>query len=716
MSKTDADILLELDEPFASGLFEKPKGSPVVRWYRAVRRELEHRGVTPYDGGPLYPSGACRPMWRANMLMPNLVATWSFNTPVRDEKLAEADEDQRRAIGALDGFIEDLREKLSKLKTIQTLGGGGYIHCVPNYSRVVNEGFEGHVRRIEAALTAAREAGDRGRIELELGLLDVIEGIRAWHAAMVDHLAAWEPTDDAGRENRDRLVAALTHVPFKPARTFFEALVAYNLTYYLDYCDNPGRIDQVLWPFYDRDIRRGRISRGDAVALIRALTDSFCANESWSAAIGGTTPEGTPGYNDLTLICLETVKGRHRPNYLLRIRRDMPWDVWDAAFDALATGCGQPALYNEEGYYASLKEADVGVTDEDLSWWNGGGCTETMVQGLSNVGSLDAGINLPLVLDGVLKGHLGSAESFDELVAAYKTRTAEVVGEMTTALNGLFTERGAFNPHPIRTLLVDDCIENGRDFQAGGARYNWSVVNVAGLSNVADSLAAIREVVFETGELTGAELRAVLDRDFEGDEPLRQRLARCPRFGNDQPEVDALAADLARHVFEEFRKVKIVRGNGRFLPSCIMFVTYGGAGAHVGATPDGRRAGEPIADSIGPVYGRDTHGPTATLKSVTRLPLHLATGTPICNIRFSKQMFTNTENRRRLAELIRAYFDMGGMQLQANVVDQEVLRDAIAYPEKHEDLIIRIGGYSMRFNDLTDQLKHSLLERTEHSV
>ncbi len=718
MPKTTTETLREMGEFFAAGFFEEPDASPVVRWSRAVRRELENRAVLPYDGGPLYPCGPASGSVEdeaPRMLGPDLVSTWWLSESARDAKLADATEQQRLAIEELSSAINDLHTKLNVSSTPHTVGGHGYIHSIPNYGRVVNEGFDGHVRRIKAALARARRAGDSDKVEFELGLIDVIEGLRVWHGNIVNYLTGWTPEDTVGQENRDRILQALAQVPFKPVRTFFEALLSYNFTFYLDYCDNPGRIDQVLWPFYQRDLSQGRISRGEVVGMMSAFTDFCCDNESWSTAIGGTTPDGEPAYNDLTLICLETVRGKHRPNYQLHIRRDMPQEVWDAAFDALATGCGQPALYNEEGFYKSLSDADLGLTKEDLALWNGGGCTETMVQGLSNVGSLDAGFNLPLILDGVLKEHLPTAESFDALLDTYKNETASVIEDVTAGLNRLFKARAAVNPHPIRSLLVDDCIENGRDFQAGGARYNWSVVNIAGLANVVDSFAAIREVVFEKAEKTGGELADALERNFKGDETLQQRLMRCPKFGNDLPEVDELAADLGEFIFKELRRHKTVRG-GRFLPSCLMFVTYVDAGKPVGATPDGRGAGEPLADSMGPVAGRDTHGPTAMLKSVTQLPLHLATGTPIINIRFSKSIFTNAENRKRLRDLIKAYFEMGGLQLQANVVDYEVLCDAIAHPERHGDLIVRVGGYCAHFNTLGEDLKRTILERTEHNV
>jgi formate C-acetyltransferase len=587
-------------------------------------------------------------------------------------------------------------------------------------------------------------------VDFYLALQDVLAGIRAWHASLVEHLKAYPCQNDRELQNRDRIIEAFRRVPFEPARSFFEAVLAYNFAYYLDDCDNPGRVDQELLPYYSPSARpyapawgrtigrscghnkedagasdlppprrsvgaskQGNVPREEALALLERFADNVYKNWGWSESIGGTRPDGGPAYNDLTVLCIQAARKKARPSLQLRIREDMPDEVWDAALDSIASGNGLPALYNEEGYLAALRSAGLGIAEEDLSWWNGGGCTETMIHGRSNVGSLDAGMNLPLALAESLDRHLAAAPSFDALLGAVKSDFSAIIAEVTRLVSLDQETKARWRPQPMRTLLIDDCIDRGVEFHAGGARYNWSVINIAGLANVADSLAAIREVVFEEHEKTGAELLDILRRNFGGDEPFRLRLTRCPRFGNDDPRVDTIAADIAEHVFGEFLKHRPWRG-GRFLPSCIMFVTYADAGARVGATPDGRRAGEPIADSIGPVQGRDRSGPTAMLRSVARLPHHLAPGTPVLNIRFAKKLFGSAEERRCLRDLIRTYFDLGGLQIQINVVDQAVLLDAIAHPERHGDLIVRVGGYSARFNDLPLDLKRSILERTEH--
>jgi len=804
-------VLMALGEHFAAGYFEEPAASPMQRLSRAVRRRFEHRKPMPYDGGLLYPCGPCYPPDENRILAPSYSFTWSYNDAAVDARLREGEapaepcqgDAQDGSAGASPSHVRETllalretmraeRDRLWVLRTPHTVGGAGYTHSIPNYARVLREGLNEHARRIATRL---ENTSDEATRDLCLGLQDVLAGIRAWHANLLaclrqggHRLEACATTPLPLREGEggglhqgdtltlpspwkgegggtgilpvtERLIRALERVPFEPARDFFEAVVAYNFVYYLDDCDNPGRVDQELLPYYrgedvaasvplaDADERRdaSRSDRDEALALLTAFAGNVQANWGWSESIGGTTPDGGPAYNDLTPLCIQAARGKARPSLQLRVRKDMPDAVWDAALDLIASGNGLPALYNEEGYLAALREAGLGICDEDLSLWNGGGCTETMIHGCSNVGSLDAGLNMPLVLVETLDKHLAAAANFDGLLTAVKHDLAVAIGETCALVSMDQRMKALYRPQPMRSLLIDDCIERGVEFNAGGARYHWSVINVAGLGNVADSLAAIREVVFEKREKTSAELLDTLHRNFEGEEPFRRRLAHCPRFGNNNPRVDDLAADIAEFVFRQFLGHRPWRGGcpvrssafrrssgagggneeprergttnvgGKFLPSTIMFVTFADAGAKVGATPDGRRAGEPIADSVGPVQGRDRSGAAAMLASVARLPLRLAAGTPILNARFAESLFDTPAGRRRLRDLIETYFELGGLQLQINVVDQAVLRDAIAHPERHTDLVIRVGGYSAFFNDLPLAVKQSILDRTEYA-
>ncbi len=472
-------------------------------------------------------------------------------------------------------------------------------------------------------------------------------------------------------------------------------------------------MDQVLWPYFQQD---GTIDHNQALALLREFFGNVSANGGWSLAIGGSQADGTPAYQEMTEICLEAAQGHYRPSLELRVRPDMPDRIWELAMETLRTGCGQPAFYNEPGYLGALHSIFPEIPQADLVKWNGGGCTETMLHGCSNVGSLDAGINLSLILEETLERTLARKEiEFAQLLQEFKADIRMATGAVLSELNDYFEARAEHRPQPLRSLLIDDCLERGMDFNAGGARYNWSVVNIAGLSNVADSLQALREVVFECQEISPADMLECLHQNFAGCEPLRQRLLGCEKFGNDLAGVDSLTAEIAQFVYQELLSTPCRRG-GHFLPSHIQFETFGSAGQQVSASPDGRLAFEPLADSAGPVQGRDRKGPTAMLKSVARLPLHLAAGTPVLNMRVAKSMMGNPSSQRNLRALIETYFRLGGMQLQISVVDRAELLDALQHPERHDDLIVRIGGYSTYFNWLSSELKQEVIKRTEYLV
>ncbi|MEW6756301.1 MAG: pyruvate formate lyase family protein, partial [Candidatus Latescibacterota bacterium] len=687
---------------------------------RGLRRHLEQRPAPPWQGQALYPSGPFSLWGSGSAVYFHYSHSLCWDRAGLARLRAEHPE-ARDCLEALEAFLAGHYMVGTEVPPEFRLGGDGFTHSIPHYGRVCGEGLDGYAARIRAGLQASRGRGDDERAAFYEALEDLLLGVRAWHrrcaaavrAAAAPAEGAGGPAGSAWEATRQRLLAALERVPLAPARSFYEALVCTNWIFYLDGCDSLGRIDQELGPYYERDVTSGRLDAEEGRRLVRLLWENVDANSGWNAAIGGSTAEGGPAYNALTRVCLQAARRIRRPNLALRVRRDMPDLVWDEVLETLASGCGLPALYSEEAYLAALQEAHLGLRAEDLPEFAFGGCTETMVHGRSNVGSLDAGINLPEILSQVLEAQLERATDFDALFAAYRGALCQAIARLTAGVSRDQELKARHQPQPVRSLLIDDCIDEGVEYNAGGARHHWSVVNVGGLANVADSLAAVQKLVYQERSVSPDELLAALRTDFAGHQALRRRLEACPRFGNDEPEADALACQVAQIVFGELRRYAPWRG-GRFLPACLMFVTYAGAGEHVPATPDGRRAGTPIADSAGPVQGRDRRGPTAMLRSVARLPQQMAPGTLVVNARFARDMFTSAEQRQRLRQLIRGYFDLGGLQLQVNVVDQAVLRDALEHPERHEDLIVRVGGYSEYFHRLSRALQESILERTEH--
>lgn len=704
-NKIDVMALIEAGEYLAAGYFEMPNASQIVRMSRALRRHYELAPLPDWNGDPVYPSGKVL-HWDMSSSAVGFMYTSGLmlNQEVLQEKIKQWN-------GTY--VAETLRAAGDELKTLYvmgncipmqySLGGAGYTHSMLNYGRIVKDGLSGYARRIEQCA----ENCDESKADFYSALIDLIEGIRAIVARSVDFIRS-----KCNEPWASKLVSALEHVPENPARTFYEAIVATNFMWYLDGCDSIGRFDQDLGSYLDADLKSGTISRHEALDLVRLLWKNTNINDGWNVAIGGTDKNGNAAYNTLTELCLEAAAGSRRPNLALRVRKDIPEKVFDLAIDAISTGCGLPALYNDEAY-AEMVKKNFSTLPGDEFIFAFGGCTETMMHGCSNVGSIDGGINLLEVLSDSIKKHLAASSSYADFEDKFVEDMRVVIDDAVKYVNLDQKSKSASQPLPLRTLFIDDCIEKGIDYNSGGARYNCGVFNLGGLANVVDSLIAIKELVFGN-KVTSSEMLAALNSNFSDSNEIKNLIKACPKFGNDDDRVDEIAVRIAEKAFAMVKSHKTWRGNTPFMPGCIMFVTYDNAGKNVSATPDGRLAYEPVADSIGPCQGRDITGPTAMLRSVSKLPLKEAIGTPVLNIRFAKGLFDSPTTREKVKSLIRTYFSMGGMQIQVSVVDQKVLRDAIDHPEKHQDLIIRIGGYSEYFNNLSEELKHAVLQRTEH--
>lgn len=706
LTRIDPALLEQAGEYMAAGYMAAPDEPPLLRFCRALKRFYEKCDLPAYNGEALYPcTGSFYSSSEAMSF--HYSQAMCFDRGLLDRKIEQAERPE--VAEALQKFKSDIADCPPVM---------GYTHSIINFGRVLAEGLTGYRTRIERlkARAEAEETTSPRRSEVFAretplqfyqALLILLDGIETFQHRCAAHVRA------IGGGSADRVASALAQVPFAPATGFHEAMVATNFLYYLDGSDDLGRFDQDLWPYYRDDIGSGAVARAEAGQWVGQLFTNVDTCTGWNCAIGGTAADGSQGCNDLTMLCLEVAKSRRRPNLALRLRRDTPEEYWNQALETISGGSGIPALYNEEEYLSAIEHADLGVAPEDLPWFAFGGCTELMVHGRSNVGSLDDTLNLALVLERSLYQHLPACSSFEQFLALFKQDVTAAVDELCKRVNGYQESKARLQPQPIRTLLIDDCIDNAQEFNAGGARYNWSVISIAGLPNTYDSLAAVKEVVYDKQEIAGEQLLEALRNDFADHEELRLRLSRCPHFGNSDSYVDDIANDVAQHTFSEFMAHTPWRG-GRYLASCLMFVTYGMFGEQVGATPDGRMAQTPVGDSAGAVQGRDRSGPTAYLRSVASIPHFLAPGTLVVNIRFTKRLFNDPEAREQLKALIRTYFDLGGMQLQINVVDQRVLQDALEHPDQYQDLIIRVGGYSEYFSRLGRDLQLSILERVEH--
>ena len=658
-----SEKLREAGEYYAAELVSHAGRSPLYRYSCAAAEYFAHAVPTPYDGGRLYPCGRS-------------VYTNAENADaaVRPEYSYTCRADLSRLAAKVPEAVPVLTEEFSKvapIRTVHTVGGAGYTHSFPNYRRILAEGLCGTRARVEAL-------SDGDFRDAMLRLLDGIETYRQHCVELLESSGA-----------PDSLVSALKKVPNRPPETVYEALVAWNFIFYVDGCDNIGGLDRGLLPYW----------RGENIRpLLKELFRHVDVNDSWSMPLG-------PEANGLTVQCIDAVGNGRRPNTQLLITDDTPEEVWEAAYGSLGTSCGQPAFYNWNAYKREIRNRLPEVSEEDLRYLAFGGCTETMIEGLSNVGSDDAGINTALIFDGYMRENLGKAGTFDEFCEGFLSETVRVIAETCGVLEEYRRTRARFRPQPVRTLFVDDCISRMKDFNAGGARYYWSVINVAGLINVIDSLEVVKNLIYDEKKYAPAEFIEKLDAR---DPVFLADCADQPKHGNDEGEVNRIANLVSGRIFSEFERHACTPG-GRYFPVSNQFTTYESAGFGVRATPDGRASGEPLCDSCGAIRGRDTNGPTALLSSAASLRLDLMLGTPITNIRISKRNLPVV-----LKPLVEGFFRMNGMQLQITCASREELLDALEHPEKHENLVVRIGGFSEYFNRLTPVLKQTVIDRTEY--
>ena len=650
-----ADKFRKIGEYAASGAFEEPERSLFYRKALGIRRYYENCSLYPYVRGKLYPSGTKKETMR---IYPHYLRGLNVNDcNVPDET------------GALiEKYRTDFNRYQSKVPEQHAVAGNMYCHSMPNYGRIIGEGFHSYADRIN-------NIKDK---EFREGLIHIYEGIRCY----IDRCVRYLKEEKA----EERLIKALERVPLERADNIYEAIVSWNFVMYLDNCDNLGCVAKELYPFYNGEY---------IVDLLENLYDNLDSNNGYSMALH-------TDYNELTVQCLKAAKGKRRPMIELFVDKNTPDEIWNTAFEVMRSHGGQPAFYNTSLLEKMQKRFKINETD--IKCFCGGGCTESMIAGYSNVGSLDAGINLLLILEKTIYKYLPKAENFKEFYKTYIGEVKSVVDEVTEKISLSQEERALYNPLPMRTLLIDDCIDNETEYNSGGARYNWSIVNFAGMINVIDSMLTIKEFVFDDCKI-GAE--DFCDKLRCNDSNFLSACRRCKTvFGTDNNAANQFAYKLSSDVFSMLDNKKPHIGEA-FIPASIQFMSQADAGKHIGATPDGRGAGQPLCDSLGAIFGKDQKGPTALLKSVTSIDLNRAVGVPVLNFNIDEKW-----NNDILKALILSYMEMGGIQMQITCISKELLQEAYKKPDEHKNLVVRVGGYSEYFCRLTDELRKMILDRT----
>ena len=678
----------------------------------------------------------------------------------------------------------------------------GIGHVTVDYGKVLKIGLSGIMQEAKDALSKL-SFEDPAYIKSTHFLNAVITSCKAAgvfaarYAAHALELAKKE--QNISRKNELIAIAAnCSRVPMEGARSFYEACQSFWFIQMLlqtessGHSISPGRFDQYMYPYFKADLDAGKITNEAAQELMdciwvklnalnkvrdAASAEGFAGYSLFQNLIaGGQTKDGLDATNDLSFMCIQATMHvlLPQPSFSVRVWNGTPHEFMIKAAELTRTGVGLPAYYNDEVIIPSLLSR--GLTIEDARDYNIIGCVEPQKSGKTDGWHDAAFFNMcrPLELVfsdgyddgefiGVHTGDVTKMKTFEEFYDAYKAQNNYMLKLLVNADNAIDVAHGERCPLPFQSCMVEDCIGKGKSLQEGGAVYNFTGPQGFGVANMADSLYAVKTLVYDQKKITMAELKDALDHNFGEDIPdkiasaktqkaiaklaaegkniteamivetynkiktlgmqsfqrtkyrkVREMIDAIPKFGNDIAEIDAFARDVAYTYTRPLETFKNPRG-GIYQAGLYPVSANVPLGAQTGATPDGRLAYTPVADGVSPSAGKDTHGPTSSANSVSKLDHGIASNGTLFNMKFHPSALEGRSGLESFVALIRAYFDQKGSHMQFNVVSRETLRDAQAHPEKYKSLVVRVAGYSALFTTLSKSLQDDIINRTEQA-
>ena len=570
------------------------------------------------------------------------------------------------------------------------------------------------------------------------------------HAALAEEKAAKEQNPQRKKE-LEKIANVCRWVPAHAPRDLWEAIQMYWFVHLgtvteLNGWDsmNPGHIDQHLWPFYQKGIEDGTLTRDKAKELLSCLwikfnnqpappkvgvtaLESGTYNDFTNINIGGVDRNGENATNDLSYMILEIQEELHelQPGLSIHIAQNTPDEFLLEGIKVIRQGHGYPSIFNPDTYVQEMVRA--GKTIEDAREGGCSGCIEVGAFG-KEAYLLTGYLNTPKILEitlnngidpqtgkklGLETGDPRSFKTFEELYEAWHKQMVYFVNLKLSVNNYIERMFSLYAPATFLSLYIDDCIEKGKDYYSGGARYNTTYIQCTGLGTITDCFTTLKKHVFEDKRYTMEEMLDACASNWENGEKMRQYIRNhTPFFGND----DAYADTIAVRVYDDLVKAIEGRPNtrgGKTQLNMLSTTCHNYFGSVCGATPNGRFAHFAISDGTSPAHGSDSHGPTAVIKSLGKLDQTKSGGT-LLNVRFVPQLLKREEDQKKLASLIRTYFKFGGHHIQFNIVDTATLHDAQKHPEEYRDLLVRVAGYSDYFNDMTEQLQNEIIARTEN--
>ena len=628
-----------------------------------------------------------------------------------------------------------LAEERSALRAGVFSTGNKRDHLTPNFGRLLAEGIDGVLRRVEQVHDGETEPQ---RIEREAMAITLRAASRyiERYAGLADDRAAAE-TDGVRRAELTTIAATCRSVAHRPARSFREAVQLTWFGYLLECVENGestgqfalGRFDQYLWPYWksDRDAGASRENLTELAACFWVKLNEFVGLQVLNMTIGGSDHDGNDAVNELSFVCLGLMdEFRSRiPSLSVRWHPKIDRRFFRQVVELSTKGFGQPAIYGDPAAIKAMVNA--GVDEKDATEVVPGGCVELGVQGCCHpwVGNF---FNLPKCFElalhdgidpetgqqvGPATGAPETLDTFEKLFDAYDRQVSRFLDLMARSDNITDSLAGLYSPAPFLSSIIDDCIDRGMDMSQGGARYNFTEVQGIGIAHVVDSLLNINRLVYESDEITLKRLVAKLDANFESDDSLRRRLTRLkPAYGAHDPETAEMARMVVHEFFDRCERSTNPRG-GPFRPGLLVWTLYDDWADRVGALPDGRRRGEAMVSSIAPRDEAGIETPTSIIQDVTAFDHYRCAGGLSFNLRFDADLPRTRQGIDAIMSLMETYFSRGGMQLQVNVIDSKILKKAQENPEVYAGLLVRVSGFCARFADISRRMQNEVIARVE---
>ncbi|AOT70977.1 trans-4-hydroxy-L-proline dehydratase [Geosporobacter ferrireducens] len=622
--------------------------------------------------------------------------------------------------------------------------------------KIYTKGFLDFKKDIEKALETIDYYNDseaykkQEQLKAMLICCDAIITYARRHGNKALELAKKEMNPERKRE-LEEIASVCSHVPANPPRNFREAVQMYwfvhlgvitELNTWDSFC--PGRLDQHLYPFYKKEVAEGTLSAEKAKEILECfwvkvnnqpappkvgitLEESGTYTDFCNINIGGVKADGSDGVNEVSYLLLDVIKDMKilQPSTNVQISKKNPDRFVIKAAEVIRQGMGFPSVFNADAVIQELLRQGKSLVDARCGGTSG--CVEVGAFG-KEAYILTGYLNLVKILEitlhngidprtgkkiGIETGDPRDFQSLERLIDAFKRQLHHFVEIKVRGNNIIEKLYAEYMPSPFMSVIIDDCIQNAKDYNAGGARYNSRYIQGVGIGSITDCLSSIQYHIFDKNNLSMERMLAALKADFDGYEKERQLfLNKTPKYGNDDDYADEIMLEIFNAFYEEVNGRPTVTG-GTYRIEMLPTTCHVYFGAVVGATPDGRKAGIPLSEGISPVQGADKHGPTAVIKSASKMD-HLRTGGTLLNQKFTPSVVRGEDGLVKVKDLIRAYFKLDGHHIQLNIVDGNILRDAQKNPEKYKNLIVRVAGYSDYFNNLNKGLQDEIIARTEH--